>query len=264
MVNCGQMNRFLYLLLTLAGLTSCAESYNIQGSSSVSSLDGSKLYLKAVRDQKVESIDSCEVVHGKFKFAGLLDTTMFVNLFMDERSLMMPLVLERGNIVVRIDDTSRKVSGTPLNDLLYKFIDQHNQLDNRMNELSHRESQMLLDGVDEREINEQLSAEAHRIAMEEDSLVTNFISDNFDNVLGPGIFMMITAGFEYPILTPQIEHIMTKATDAFKNDPYVREYYKTANEIQAKMRGMDPENGAADIPEPTDSVVQNILNGKGE
>ena len=254
------MNKLLYILAIMAAITSCSESYNIQGSSSVSSLDGSKLYLKAVKDQKIQNIDSCEVVHGKFSFTGPLDTVMMVNLFMDDRSLMMPLVLEPGEISVRINDSSRKVSGTPLNERLYLFIDQHNQLDNRMNELSHRESQMLLDGIDEEEISSQLSVEVQAIALEEDSLVTNFIIDNFDNVLGPGVFMMITAGFEYPILTSQIEYIMSKATDTFKNDRYVKEYYKAANEIQTRMQGMD---SSADVPsEPSDSTIQNILNGK--
>ncbi len=254
------MNRVLYFLAILAVMTSCAESYNIEGSSSLSSLDGSKLYLKAVKDGKVQNIDSCEVVHGKFRFSGMLDTVKMVNLFMDERSLMMPIVLETGDIRVRIEDASRQVSGTPLNDVLYQFIDQHNQMESRMNELGHRESQMLLDGIDEQVINEQLSIEAAQIAQEEDSLVTNFIVDNFDNVLGPGVFMMITAGFEYPILTPQIEHIMTKATETFKNDPYVREYYKTANEILAHQQGLDQP--AVPASEPNDSLIQNILNGK--
>jgi len=256
------MKKLLYIFTILAGLTSCADSYNIQGTSSVSLLDGSKLYLKTVKNGQLESIDSCEVVHGKFKFAGLLDTVMMVNLFMDDRSLMMPIVLEKGNIVVRIDDSSRKVSGTPLNELLYAFIDQHNQLDNRMNELGHRESQMLLDGIDEREIAEQLSVEAQQIEMEEDTLITNFIVKNSDNVLGPGVFMMITAGMEYPMLTPQIEHIMTLASDAFKNDSYVKEFYKAANEIQAKMQGMDDTPATQKQGEPSDSVIQNILNGK--
>ncbi|MBR6121613.1 MAG: DUF4369 domain-containing protein [Prevotella sp.] len=254
------MNRIVYFLAMLAVMTSCAESYNIEGSSSLSSLDGSKLYLKAVKDGQVKNIDSCEVVHGKFKFAGLLDTVKMVNLFMDEQPLMVPIVLETGEIRVRIDDTSRKVSGTPLNEVLYQFIDQHNQMESRMNELGHRESQMLLDGIDERTINEQLSLEAAQIAREEDSLVTNFIVDNFDNVLGPGVFMMITAGYEYPILTPQIEFIMTKASDGFKNDPYVREYYKTASEIQAHQQGLDEP--AMTSSEPNDSMIQNILNGK--
>lgn len=232
------MNKILYIFAVIAVFTSCAESYNIQGASSVSSLDGSKLYLKAVKDKELKNIDSCEVVHGKFKFQGLLDTTLMASLFMDDQSIM-PVVIEQGNIVIRIDDASQKVSGSPLNELLYDFIDKHNQLDNLMNELSHRESQMLLDGIDEQTINEQLSAEANIIAQREDSLVTHFIIDNFDNVLGPGVFMMMTSNYRYPILTPQIEEIMSKATDSFKNDPYVSEYYRVANEIQAREQGLD-------------------------
>ncbi len=254
------MKRIVYIFAVLALITSCSESYHIQGTSSVALLDGSKLYLKVVKDQQLENIDSCEVVHGKFNFTGVLDTTLLANLYMDDQPLMMPVVLEPGNIVVRIDDSSRKVSGTPLNETLYAFMDQHNQLSNRMNELGHRESQMLLDGIDEQEIANQLTVEAQQIAMEEDTLVTNFILRNSENILGPGVFMMVTAGMEYPMLTPQIEHIMSQASETFKNDPYVKEYYKSANEIQAKMQGMDT---AAPAPagEPSDSVIQNILNG---
>jgi len=256
------MNRILYLLTVVALLTSCAESYHVQGTSSVSSLDGSMLYLKAVKDQEVVSIDSCEVIHGKFKFSGTLDTVMVVSLFMDDRPLKMPIVLEKGEIDVRIDQASCKVSGTELNDLLYSFIDQHNQLDSRMNELDHRYSQMMLDAIDEQTIEAELSKEATVIAAQEDSLVTHFIVDNFDNVLGPWAFMLITSGLEYPMLTPQIEHIMSQATETFKNDPYVSKYYKAANEIQAKMQGMDAPSSATPSAELPDSVIQNMLNGK--
>ena len=114
-----------------------------------------------------------------------------------------------------------------------------------MNELAHKQSRMMLDGIDEAIINEQLSVEAAQIAKEEDKLVTSFIVDNFDNVLGPGVFMMITSGFQYPILTPQIEDIMSKATEKFKNNPYVREYYKTATENEARMQGLEPDGTPA-------------------
>lgn len=229
-------------------LASCAKSYHVQGSSSVSALDGSKLYLKAVKDGEVKKIDSCEVVHGEFHFTGLLDTVRMANLFMDDESIM-PVVLEEGEIRIKIDQASQSVGGTPLNDSLYHFIDKHNQLSNRMNELSHRQSQMLLEGVDENVINEQLSIEAAQIAQEEDELVTKFIVENFDNVLGPGVFMMITSQYRYPILTPQIEDIMSKASEKFKNDTYVKEYYKTAQENEARM------NGLHDVEQPTDTVA---------
>lgn len=231
------MNKILYASVVVALFASCASSYNVTGSSSVSALDGSKLYLKAVKSGKVRNIDSCDVVHGEFHFAGLLDSVRMANLFMDDESIM-PVVLEEGDIQVKIGPAGPSVGGTPLNDSLYKFIDKHNQLINRMNELGHKQNQMILEGIDEQEIAEELNAEAARITAEEDDLVTKFIEANYDNVLGPGVFMMITSQYRYPILTPQIEYIMSKATKAFKEDPFVKEYYQTAQENEQRMNGL--------------------------
>ena len=244
------MHKILLAFATMALMASCANSYNVQGSSSISSLDGSKLYLKAVKNNELKSIDSCDIVHGQFHFNGILDTVRMANLFMDDQSIM-PVVLEEGEIVIKLDNAAQSVGGTPLNDKLYKFIDKHKQLDNRMSELSHKQSQMMLEGVDELTINEHLNAEAEKIAAEEDKLVTSFIVENFDNVLGPGVFMMITSGFNVPVLTPQIEDIMSKATDKFKNDPYVKDYYKKAQENQAIMNGMHDATDATAAPAPS-------------
>ena len=253
------MNRRVYAFITIAVLASCADSYNIQGSSTVSSLDGSKLYLKAVKDQELKNIDSCDVVHGKFRFTGLLDTVRMASLFMDDESIM-PIVVEKGEIEIQIDNTGQKVSGSPMNDKLYEFITLHNQLNNEMSELSHKQSQMLLEGIAEEDINRQLSVEAATIAQREDSLVTNFIVENFDNVLGPGVFMIMTSAYPYPVLTPQIEDIMSKATKKFKENAYVKEYYKTANEIQARQNGLvdDTTPQTAAQPATVDTVPDSL------
>lgn len=231
------MNKTLYLLLLVGILTSCGNSYSVQGSSNVSTLDGRMLYLKVLKDNELKNVDSCEVVHGKFQFGGNIDSTKMATIFMDDESIM-PIVLENGEIVIKLDNTQQSVSGTPLNDKLFEFIDKYNQLQNMVNELGHKQSQAIMDGEDEQVTNARLTQEANIIAMREDSLVTNFITDNFDNVLGPGVFMMVTAGYRYPELTPWIEDIMSKATDYFKNDPYVKDYYQKAQENQAIMNGM--------------------------
>ena len=253
------MNRIIYALVVVATLISCAESYSVQGLSSVSALDGSKLYLKAIKDNELKNIDSCEVVHGQFRFAGLLDTIRMANLFMDDESIM-PIVLEKGEINIKIDNASQTVGGTPLNEKLYEFIDFHNQLDNQMNELSHKQSQMLLEGIDEETINQQLTIEAAEIARREDSLVTNFIVDNFDNVLGPGVFMLLTSSFRYPVLTPQIEDIMSKATSKFKNDPYVKDYYQVATENQARQMGMHEDSITMPAQETQQPATAPLIN----
>ena len=243
------MNKILYILSAVAALASCTSSYNVQGSSSVAALDGSKLYLKALKSGELKNIDSCDVVHGEFHFTGTLDTVRMVHLFMDDESIM-PVVLEEGDITIKIDNAQQIVGGTPLNDSLYKFIDKHNQLISQMNELGHKQNQMILEGIDEQVIAGQLNAEAARITTEEDELVTKFVVANFDNVLGPGVFMMIANQYRYPILTPQIEYIMSKATDKFKNDPYVKDYYQMAQENEQRMNGLSETAEA-----PADSIA---------
>ena len=244
------MKKIFFLPVVLTILASCASSYNVEGSSSVSALDGNKLYLKAIKNNEFKNIDSCDVVHGEFHFTGLLDTVRMVSLYMDDESIM-PVVLEKGEITITIDPVRQIVGGTPMNDSLYKFIDKHNQLTNQMNELSHKQSQMMLEGIDEEVINRQLSMEANKIAQEEDRLVMKFIEENFDNVLGPGVFMMITSQYRYPILTPQIEDIMSKATKRFKEDPYVKDYYQTAQENEKRMNGLGEQPEEVQTPSST-------------
>ena len=195
------------------------------------------LYLKVLKDNDFKNVDSCDVVHGQFHFQGSYDTVRMANIFMDDEGIL-PLVLEGGNISVQINNTRMEVSGTPLNDELFKFFNQYNQLKARQAELIHKHDQAIMDGRDMEAVTRQLNKEAAVISQEEDQLVTSFVTDNFDNVLGPGVFFMMTIGYEYPELTPWIEDIMSKATDKFKNDAYVKDYYQKAQENEQIMNGL--------------------------
>ena len=73
-----------------------SETYNIQGSSSVSVLDGSKLYLKALMNDELKNIDSCEVVHGSFGFTGKMDSTHIALLSISDNVPPL-LVIEKGD-----------------------------------------------------------------------------------------------------------------------------------------------------------------------
>jgi len=243
------MKNLLLALLSVATLVSCAESYNVTGTSNVSTLDGRKLYLKVLKDNDFANLDSCDVIHGQFHFAGTVDSVCMANIFMDDESVL-PLVVESGDISVRIDNTQQTVSGTPLNDKLFKFFNKWSQLRAQEAELVHRHDQAIMDGADMAEVTKQLNTDALRISKEEDDLVTSFVTDNFDNVLGPGVFFMVTIGYPYPELTPWIEDIMSKATPKFKNDAYVKDYYEKAQENQAIMNGM------RDVPAVNPSQVE--------
>ncbi|MDO4819915.1 MAG: DUF4369 domain-containing protein [Prevotella sp.] len=228
----------LSILTTILLLTSCAGSYNVQGSSSMSGLDGRMLYLKAVEDNELTSLDSCDVLHGEFHFSGTLDTIRMVNLFMGEE-WVMPVVLESGPITISLTSAQQRVSGTPLNETLYRFLDKKLQIQNQIEELSHKEAQAIMDGERIEDVHDALIMQAQRLSAELDELETTFIVKNSDNILGPSIFETLCSGFQYPVLTPQIEEIMSRATQKFKSHPFVMDYYRTATENMRLMQGYD-------------------------
>ena len=227
---------YTVLMIIVATLTSCVGSYNIEGSSNVPTLDGRMLFLKVLDKNEIKSIDSCDILHGKVHFAGTIDSMRMATLFMDDDGIM-PLVLEKGDIQINIDNTQQKVSGTPLNDKLSAFLEEYNRLVAEMNELQHQQDRAIMDGQDMDKVNAMLAEKADKLAGKEDKLITSFITDNMDNVLGPFCFYMITSAYNVPQLSPWIDDIMSKATDTFKNDPYVKDYYQKAMQNEAIMNG---------------------------
>ncbi|GAB6982029.1 DUF4369 domain-containing protein [Prevotella dentasini] len=260
------MNKVLYAILPLVTLASCAGSYNIQGTSNVSSLDGQKLYLKVSHADTLKNIDSCDVVHGQFSFQGTLDTVRIAQIFMDDISFPFPIVLEEGNIMLKLDNTQQQVSGTPLNDKLNAFWTKFTQLRNQYVELDHEESAAILNGQDEETVNARLIKKALQVYAKGDKLFTQFVTDNFDNVLGPWGFITRytydTTPNAYPVwmndylyvnavsqLPSWIEFVMTKATDAFKNNPQVKMLYTNYLQAQKEMSGMaEPAAPMAPVP----------------
>ena len=79
-------------------------------------------------------------MHGQFHFSGNIDSTKMATIFMDDENIM-PIVLESGEIAIKLNSTQQTVSGTPLNDKLFKFIDRYNQLQILVNEPPHAGSQ---------------------------------------------------------------------------------------------------------------------------
>ncbi len=233
------MRKFLGNTLPLLGLammvTACADQYKLVGTTNIHSLEGETLYLKVYADEDLKKMDSCRVIHGKFEFKGNMDTTVMANLFAGEQSLM-PVVIESGDLKVRIDDISQQMSGSPLNDTLYNFIRMKTQLDNQISELAQKEGRMVMDGMDFDDVVRILNAEYVTLANQNDELVTGFIKRNYNNVLGPGIFMIMTSSYTYPVITPQIEEILTSATPYFRNHPYVSTYEKMARENMEKLQ----------------------------
>ena len=250
------MKKILYALITLLAFTSCSKSYDIQGTSNISNLDGRKLYLKGGSADTLITLDSCEVVHGEFSFTGTLDSVQVAQVYMDDMNLQFPIVLEEGKIHLNLDNTQLRVSGTPLNDKLNTFWTKFTQLRNQYVEIDHEESVAIMNGHDEAATDARLIKKALLVYGNIDKLFTSFITENFDNTLGVwGFLTRVSYDMTpnaYPVwmndylymnannqLSSWVEYIMLKASDIFKNNPAIKDFYNKFQRAQKEMNGME-------------------------
>ena len=228
------ISNIIYSVTFLSFFASCASEYHIQGSSSVPRLDGKMLFVKVPQGGEMMNVDSAEVVHGYFRMKGEIDTSMIASLYMDDQSIM-PLVIERGEIEIQIDNARIMVKGTPLNEKLYDFITKKSLLDDQAYEVERMESRMIMDGKSMDIIEQEINSERDKISNEMENLVKTFIQENYENVLGPGIFLMLCNGFPYPLMTPLLEELVNGAPDCFKNHNLIKEYVEVARANMEKM-----------------------------
>lgn len=224
-----RMKKFWFFFLLSAGCASCTSKYSIEGTSSVSRLDGRMLYIRVPQDGEWVSIDSAEVVHGAFAMKGEVDSTVLVSLFVGE-DYVLPLVLEKGSIRLNIDNACMTVKGTPLNDRFNEFMLKKNELDDKAYEVERLESRMIMDGCSAAEIRTEVDKRRRQLGNEVDQLAKSFIQANYTNVLGPSVFLMYCNGLPYPMLTPVMEEIIHAAPESFKNHPQVKDFLSAAQE----------------------------------
>ena len=250
------MNKILYALVILLALTSCTKSYYIHGTSNISSLDGRQLYLKGGSGDSLITLDSCEVVHGNFSFKGTLDSVQLAQIYMSDMNLQFPIVLEEGDIQLKLDNTLLRVSGTPLNEKLNTFWTKFTQLRNQFIEIDHEEGVSIMNGHDEEATNARLIKKALLVYANIDKLFTAFVTNNFDNTLSTwGFLTRVSYDMTpnaYPIwmndylyanavsqLPSWVEFIMAKAPDVFKNNAAIKDFYEKFQRAQKEMNGME-------------------------
>lgn len=166
---------------------------------------------------------------------GDADTTMMATLFMDDTPIL-PMVIEKGTMKVSINGSETKVSGTPLNDALYAFLKQQSTIENKVRDLFHQESQMILNGENSDEAHEMVNREGQKLSEEMNKLVIDFITGNFDNVLSSGVFALLVSNMPYPVVTPEIKQIMDKAPASFKENFMVKEFMAAAEENMGNLQ----------------------------
>lgn len=218
----------------LLALAACSPSYNITGTSLQSIYDGDMVYLRPIGSENEAAVDSCKIVHGAFSMSGPVDSVMCVRMFIGNAGDNIPIILEEGEITVMDQVYAMKVEGTPLNDKFYAFMTERDSLLTLLKDLPRKESSMILAGYDHDEILRNLGEAEGSLRMAIDKLETDFVTSNYDNVLGLTYFLVLCDNayqqFGYPTTTPQIEEIYSRAPEDFRQHKDVVEYMNLCEE----------------------------------
>lgn len=212
-------------------MTSCGKKFKIDGMTSVSSLDGKMLFVKILSGDQLVNLDSAEVIHGYFQMEGKVDSVVLASLYMDDECIM-PLVLEEGSIKIEINNVGISIKGTPLNDSFNRFIEDKTAIDDKAYEVEREESRMIMDGVDINTVQMEIDRQRTAVAQQMDNLVKTFIQENYENVLGPGVFIMIGNSLPYPFMTPMMEEIVNEAPATFKDNYLIKNYITLAQKYK--------------------------------
>lgn len=219
------------LILLISVFSACSSTYQITGNSDITTLDGKYLSLRTLQNGHWVEVDSAEVVHGLFSMNGKVDTTRMVTIYFDNQGIM-PIILENGDINVSISNQTMFAGGTPLNDALYDFIRVRNSMERQLGILNSREARLIMEGANPDFIHMQIQEEIDSLNRQMNAYARSFISDNFNNILGPSVFMMMCSTLPYPILTDEIEAILNSAPESFLNQEWVKDFVSKAKENQ--------------------------------
>lgn len=231
------MKQYFFLFasfVTMYALSACSSAnsvdYKIDGSSNISRMESDMMYLQTFDDVK---LDSAKVIHGEFRFSNSIDNSRVA--FLQMEGMMLPVVIENGDIVVNINTTGTIMKGTMLNDRLYHFMKVRDSLQYQNYELDREYTRAWMDDENMAEVVNKLGQQWKELNEQLDELITSSIKENYDNVLGPGIFMIQTWNI-HPENYPWVTSIMTAAPESFKNDPYVQWYFQ---EVKRELNGSD-------------------------
>lgn len=207
-------NRTLFLLVAAAAVmvASCNSnptSYTIDGTVVDSTLNGNTIYLTDIASRNV--IDSVVITNNKFKFKGKADTA-FVGV-LQAMPYHLGLIVENGNIVVELGRTD-KLSGTPLNDELYSYM---NDMDSLRQVIMAKQQEIVAKGLSNEEAAEEWSkVETSFINPAIDKLYSSYFDRNKNNVMGAWVM------YNWGVTPAQFDSLYNLMGDSLKANPLVK------------------------------------------
>jgi len=234
----------LVLALTIYSCQTAKDEFSIKGT--IAGVETGKVYMQKIVDGRPQSIDTADVVDGKFAFTGKMELPDIRLLRLNEQDYFAQLFLDNSNVkVVALKDSLRntKVTGSPSQDIFQLYITELERINKDVAKLQEKYQTAMSKG----NADEAKKAEIDYTAMIENMKVftKNFVKEHNSSVVSAYITLVqlanqiegseldsIVAKFpveisksEYVIKVKEITEAMKKTTlgavapDFTMNDP---------------------------------------------
>ncbi|MFA5329620.1 MAG: TlpA disulfide reductase family protein [Prolixibacteraceae bacterium] len=178
----------LVLALAFVSCQSAKEEYSIKGT--ITGVDTGKVYLQKIVDGQPQTIDTAEIVGGKFSFKGKMEMPDLRILRLNDRDYFAQFFLDNSNItMVANKDSLRntKITGSPTQDVFKLYISEMEKLNKEVMALQEKYQSAMSTGN---------SADADKVKIDYQAMIDNnkvytknFIKEHTNSVVSPFILL---------------------------------------------------------------------------
>ena len=256
------MRNLLAILVVAMSVLSCQsakDEYSIKGS--VAGVETGKVYLQKIVNGQPQSIDTAEIVGGKFTFKGKMEMPDLRILRLNEQDYFAQFFLDNASINVTANKDSlrsTKITGSPTHDIFKIFISEMEKLNKDGMALQEKyQNAMSMNNTDVAQ-----KAEIDLKAMIENNKVytKNFVKEHSNSVVSPYITLFQLAnqldGAELDSIVSKFAPEIGKSEYVIKLKELIQEQKKTAVGVLAPDFTMnDPEGNPVQLSSLKGKVV---------
>lgn len=207
----------MVIALSMMACQGTKDKFSIKGS--IAGAETGKVYLQKVVDGRPQSIDTAEVVEGKFEFTGQMDVPDFRLIRLNEQDYLAQFFLDNSKIkVTAYKDSllSTKITGSPSNDIFKTYLEEVEKMNKELVKIQEKyQSAMASQDSDEA----QKAQIDYNALMENHQVYTkNFVKEHNASAVAAYITLIQLSG---QIESAEMDSIVNKFPQEIAQSEYV-------------------------------------------
>ena len=233
------------------------DEFSIKGS--IEGVETGKVYLQKLVEGQPQSIDTADVVDGKFTFKGKIEMPDLRILRLNEQDYFAQFFLDNASITIKAKKDSlrnTKITGSPTQDVLQIYLTEMEKLNKDMMALQTKYQNAMSTG----NTNEAEKAKIDGQAMQDNNLfyTKNFVKEHKNSVVSAYITLAMLAG---QVDGPELDSIVSKFSPEIGTSEYVVKLKEMV--LEQKKTAIGAEAPDFTMNDPEDKPVKlSSLRGK--